>query len=211
MKEIFTKREIREKVWREMESMGVAIFPGARGRIPNFKGAEEAAKRVKELDIWKQAKVIMANPDSPQQPLRMFALEDGKIVYMAVPRLRGNKPFVEIDPARIKGMFYEASTIKGAFRLGRLVTIDEMKKIDVIICGSVAVNKKGERIGKGGGYTDREYSMLLERGIISKNTPVITTVHPLQIFDCDFEKNELDVLVDIIVCSDKIIFSKKGI
>src|SRR5690348_6585883 len=34
------KQEVRERVWDLLQREGVARFPGARGRIPNFRGAE---------------------------------------------------------------------------------------------------------------------------------------------------------------------------
>jgi 5-formyltetrahydrofolate cyclo-ligase len=37
---------------------------------------------------WPAARVVKANPDAPQLPVRRRALADGKVVYMAVPRLR---------------------------------------------------------------------------------------------------------------------------
>ena len=64
-----------------------------------------------------------------------------------------------------------ASSIKGATQLGRLVHPDEMRPIDLIVCGSVAVNRKGARLGKGGGYSDLEYAVALSLGLISKETP----------------------------------------
>ena len=50
-----TKQEIREAVWKLLQSEHVARFPGARGRIPNFTGAEKCADRVSELKVWKAA------------------------------------------------------------------------------------------------------------------------------------------------------------
>ncbi|MGH7322549.1 MAG: hypothetical protein ACRELA_23405, partial [Candidatus Rokuibacteriota bacterium] len=38
-----TKAEVREMIWRAMEMRGIARFPGTKGRIPNFAGAERAA------------------------------------------------------------------------------------------------------------------------------------------------------------------------
>jgi 5-formyltetrahydrofolate cyclo-ligase len=41
------KRELRERVWRLLEERGVARFPRpVYGRIPNFVGAETAARRI---------------------------------------------------------------------------------------------------------------------------------------------------------------------
>ena len=111
-------------------------------------------------------------------------MEQGKTVYMAVPRLTGEKCFVELDPGRISD-YRLASSIKGATQLGRLVHPDEMRPIDLIVCGSVAVNRKGARLGKGGGYSDLEYAVALSLGLISKETPIVTTVHPVQLLPDD--------------------------
>ena len=82
------KGEIRQQIWRLMEEKGVVRFPGAVGRIPNFVGAELAARLLRQSPIWQKARVIKSNPDSPQRAVRNLALKEGKIVYMAVPRLR---------------------------------------------------------------------------------------------------------------------------
>ncbi|MGH9824719.1 MAG: 5-formyltetrahydrofolate cyclo-ligase [Blastocatellia bacterium] len=171
-----TKSEIRLAVWDLMQESKVARFPGARGRIPNFKGAERCAELVAQLDVWTKAHSIKANPDSPQRAIRHLALKQGKTVYMAVPRLREEKCFVELDPEKLGKKIYEASSIKGAFDHGRQVSIDEMKRIDLILCGSVAVRRDGARVGKGGGYSDLEYGLAREFKKISSHTPVITYI-----------------------------------
>ena len=73
-------------------------------------------------------------------------------------------PFSRVAPARLRGQFREASTIRGAFRLGRPVSPEKMDPIDLIVAGSVAVTKEGARVGKGGGYSDLEYAMGREDG-----------------------------------------------
>src|SRR5215470_15918099 len=120
-----TKQEIRDRVWQALERARVRRFPGGRGRIPNFSGAERAADRLCELEIWKRAKVLKCNPDSPQRPVRLGALKEGKIVYMAVPRLRELKCFIELDPSRLGTNITQASSIEGAFRFGRSLRPDD--------------------------------------------------------------------------------------
>src|SRR6266700_5607115 len=71
------KAALREQVWAAMSAARVARFPGAVGRIPNFTGAEAAARRLRELPAWTQAATVKANPDSPQLPVRQRALQDG--------------------------------------------------------------------------------------------------------------------------------------
>ena len=106
-----SKQEIREEVWQTLENSAARRFPGARGRIPNFVGAERAADRLCELDVWKRAKVLKCNPDSPQRPVRLRALKEGKIVYMAVPRLRELECFIELDPTRLRQNITNANVI----------------------------------------------------------------------------------------------------
>ena len=86
------KAVVREEVWAALATPGVTRFPGPDGRIPNFVGAEKAAGRLRALDPWRAAATVKANPDSPQLPVRQRALEDGKTVFMAVPRLAGPDP-----------------------------------------------------------------------------------------------------------------------
>jgi 5-formyltetrahydrofolate cyclo-ligase len=203
-----TKQEIREAVWKLLQSEHVARFPGARGRIPNFTGAEQCARHVAELEVWQAARFIKANPDSPQRAIRHLALKQGKTIYMAVPRLREEKCFIELDPAKLAKNIYNASSIKGAFEFGRQVAVTQMKPIDLILCGSVAVRRNGARLGKGGGYSDLEYAIALEIGIITPDTPIITTIHPLQIVADRFALKPHDIPVDFIVTPDEIIDCK---
>src|SRR5262245_62337557 len=161
-----TKQEIRERVSDALVKAHAHRFPGTRGRIPNFVGAERAADRLCELDVWKRAQVLKCNPDSPQRPVRLRALKAGKIVYMAVPRLRELKCFIELDPSRLGKNMTQASSIEGAFRFGRPVRPQDMRALDLIVCGTVAVNPDGARIGKGGGYSDLEYGLAREAGLV---------------------------------------------
>jgi 5-formyltetrahydrofolate cyclo-ligase len=200
------KNEIRERIWRTLEKEGVALFPGARGRIPNFKGAEMAAQLLSTLPEWRSAKHIKANPDSPQRPVRHLALSSGKTIYMAVPRLREKKCFIRLDPSKISiQKFREASSIKGAFRYGMPVHPEGILQIDLIVAGSVAVNRRGSRIGKGGGYSDLEYAIGREFGFIEEDVAIVTTVHPLQIVDENLPETDHDFRVDLIVTPDEII------
>ena len=200
-----TKQELRERVWDALIKGRVHRFPGTRGRIPNFVGAERAADRLCELDMWKRAQVLKCNPDSPQRPVRLRALKEGKIVYMAVPRLRELKCFIELDPSRLSKNLTQASSIQGAFRFGRSVLPEDMKPIDLIVCGTVAVNPNGARIGKGGGYSDLEYGLAREVGLVRKRTTIVTTVHDVQVLDEELPVLRHDIPVDYIVTPTRII------
>lgn len=205
MSNINSKDEIRQKVWSGLQEEKVARFPGAEGRIPNFIGAEACARILAQDSRWRNAKVIKANPDSPQRSIRHKALEEGKIIYMAVPRLRTDKPFIELNPAELKCSAYVASSIKGAAKFGAPVALEKVRHIGLIVCGSVAVNRKGARVGKGGGYSDLEFALLTEQRKIGRDTPIITSVHPLQIVDEEIPMTEHDIPLTAIVTPNEII------
>lgn len=193
-----------------LEHEHVARFPGARGRIPNFIGAEAAAKRLVTLPEWKAARVVKVNPDAPQLPIRAAALAQGKRLYMAVPRLRGGKPFILLDPARLKVSARQAASIKGASSAGTEVAISQMPHIDLVIAGTVAVNSQGVRIGKGGGFSDLEFALLAEAGLIDERTVLATTMHRLQLVDGQLPETEHDFRLDIIVTADDVIRTGGG-
>lgn len=189
-----------------MEEKGIARFPlPTQGRIPNFVGAERAAEKVLELKEFKDAKVVKSNPDSPQRPLRELCLKNGKTVYMAVPRLKEEKCFIELSPKKLKGMERYASTIRGAFKYGRSVLPEGMEKVDLIVAGCVAVNKYGAKVGKSSGYSDLEYALAKDYNLISENTPTITTVHPIQIVEQEIPMEKHDIPLDCIITPYEII------
>lgn len=200
-----TKQQLRERIWESLQRQDVARFPGAVGRIPNFDGATQAAELARRLQVWQRAKVLKCNPDSPQLPLRQAALREGKTVYMAVPRLRQERCFIELDPRRLGQRAGTAATIRGAFRYGRPVTVDELRPIDLVVCGSVAVNREGARVGKGGGYSDLEYALAFAAGRLSSDTPILTTVHSLQLVEEAIPREVHDIPVDYIVTPEELI------
>ena len=189
-----------------MDREGVARFPGAEGRIPNFAGAKLAAQKLAGHRLWKRSRLIKANPDSPQTHVRRLALEEGKLLVMAVPRLRDQHPFRLLDPRKLSAkQVREAATIKGALRHGKVVALEELPQIDFVLCGSVAVNLSGARIGKGGGFSDLEYALLIEEGVIDEHTVVATTAHPIQILREHLPLTDHDLPIDIIATPRAVI------
>lgn len=198
------KAAIRQEVWDELEARGVARFPfPPHGRIPNFDGADRAADRLAATDAWAAAGTIKSNPDSPQRPVRRRALEAGKIVYMAVPRLRDPMPFLRLDPDTIDDID-RATTIDGSAEYGTPVDPESVEPIDGIVAGSVAVTPDGDRIGKGEGYSDLEYAILREFGSVSDETRTMTTVHELQLVTADVETDSHDVPIEIVAMPDRL-------
>jgi 5-formyltetrahydrofolate cyclo-ligase len=179
------KDNLRAEIWSLLKQEGVAIRDPF-GHIPNFVGSEKAAERLAALPIWQGAKAIKCNPDSPQVPVRLRALQDGKRLYMAVPRLTNTRCFVELTAEDLQQRnipLEEAAIARKALNYGRLVSFEEMQAIDLVVVGCVAVTRNGGRTGKGAGFADLELAMLYEFGLVQLDTPILTTVHPLQIVE----------------------------
>lgn len=198
------KRAVRERVWSLLEREH-AVPSGVHGRIPAFFGAEEAADRLAELPVWQAARVVKAVPDTAQQPVRARALREGKLLYMAVPKLAEALPFYQLDPASLDVSPADAAAKEMAAEVGRQVGVDDMRPVDLVVCGSVAVNRHGVRLGKGAGYSDIEVALLQEAGLIGPNTTIATTVHSLQVVDDDLPETAHDFSVDLIVTPAEVI------
>lgn len=202
------KQELRERVWDELDDSGEARFPfPPHGRIPNYAGAEQAAERLAELDAWHEADVVKSNPDSPQRPVRRRALESGKTVYVAVPRLREEDCFLRLDPDTIDDVAH-ATTISGSAEVGEQIGPEEMEPMDLIVSGSVAVDERGSRVGKGEGYSDLEFAILRECGLVDDATTTVTTVHEIQVVDVDIGTTPRDVPIDRVVTPERSIRAK---
>ncbi len=204
------KQDQRERIWDELEESGVARFPyPPHGRIPNFENAADAAERLAATPQWQDAAVIKSNPDSPQLPVRRRALREGTVVYMAVPRLREEKCFLRLDPTEIDDIDH-AATIGGSAELGTQVGPEEMSAVDLIVAGSVAVDETGGRIGKGEGYSDLEFALLREFGLVDDETTTVTTVHERQVVDETIPTTPLDVSLDVVVTPERTIETGAG-
>jgi 5-formyltetrahydrofolate cyclo-ligase len=200
------KQRLREQVWSTIDAAAdVRRAPGAALRIPNFVAAERAAERFAELPEWRRARVLKMNPDSPQLALRARAIEDGKLVYMAVPKLAHDQPFMRLERAGLGVSALIAASIDGAARHGVPTALADMEPIDLIVCGSVAVNAEGVRIGKGGGYADLEYALLSELGLVTEATTIGTTVHDLQVLDQALPETAHDFRVDLIATPTRVL------
>ncbi|MBJ7347415.1 MAG: hypothetical protein JHC87_02455 [Thermoleophilaceae bacterium] len=201
-----SKEEVRNDVWRAMDRQGVSRFPGADGRIPNFAGAKQAAEKLAAHPKWQASEVMKVNPDSPQTHARRLALEAGKTLVMAVPRLRDEHPFRLLNPKKMtKEVLREAATIKGALKHGKVIDLKEVPQLDFVLTGAVAVNLKGARVGKGGGFSDLEYALLYEMGKVDDEAWIATTVHPIQILRENLLSTAHDIPLDIIATPRAVI------
>lgn len=172
------KENLRKEIWDKLYTQKISL-KSPYGRIPSFKGSTEAAKLLRKTDEWINSEIIFTSPDTAIIKVREYALKDKKILIMASPKLK--KGYLLINPFNVLNKEKEASTISGAYKLAQPIT--KFPKVDIVIEGSVAVDLDGNRLGKGGGYADREISHLISQNSINYKTPIVTIVHENQIVD----------------------------
>ena len=199
---------IREAVWNSLEAAGVVDGP-VHGKIPDFHGADQAAERLAGLKEWAAARVVKVMPDRPQQPVRELALREGKILYMATPKLATDQPFVILDPTELGDRVEQVVSSQSAVALGRSAEVSNLEPIDLVVCGTVAVTADGGRLGKGAGYADIEVALLTAAGLVGPNTLIATTVHDLQIVDHAIPERDHDFSVDLIITPTRVISSNR--
>jgi len=189
-----SKQSARQAIWDRLKNERLAAFPfPPHGRIPNFRGAKDAAMRLFDEPEWRDAKRIKVNPDSPQKYVRAEALRGGITVYVPTPRLKGG--FMKLDPAKIPfDAINHASQMSKAEKWAEPVALEDLPQLDAIVTGCVAVTETGRRAGKGEGYSDIEFAILRELG--HDAVPVATTVNDVQVVgDFPIESNDLPLTV----------------
>jgi 5-formyltetrahydrofolate cyclo-ligase len=119
---------------------------------------------------------------------------------MAVPRLAESDPFFFLDPEHLADDARGASSIKGASRSAQRVDVDALAPVDLVVTGCVAVDERGARLGKGGGFSDLEFAVAAEAGLVAVDTVVVTTVHELQVVAAGMvPTTRHDLHVDVVV------------
>uniref|UniRef100_A0A8C9H317 Methenyltetrahydrofolate synthase domain-containing protein n=1 Tax=Piliocolobus tephrosceles TaxID=591936 RepID=A0A8C9H317_9PRIM len=203
-----SKQDIREQIWDHMESQNLADFPRpVHHRIPNFKGSYLACQNIKDLDVFARTQEVKVDPDKPLEGVRLLALQSKKTLLVPTPRLRtGLFNKITPPPGATKDILRKCATSQGVRNCSVPIGLDSRVLVDLVVVGSVAVSEKGWRIGKGEGYADLEYAMMVSMGAVSNETPVVTIVHDCQVVDIPEELlEEHDITVDYILTPTRVI------
>ncbi|XP_039744661.1 methenyltetrahydrofolate synthase domain-containing protein isoform X1 [Pteropus medius] len=203
-----SKQDIREQIWDYMESQNLADFPRpVHHRIPNFKGSYLACQNIKDLEVFARTREVKVDPDKPLEGVRLLALQSKKTLLVPTPRLRtGLFNRITPPPGATKDMLRKCATSEGVKNYSVPVGLDSRVLVDLVVVGSVAVSEKGWRLGKGEGYADLEYAMMVSMGAVSQETPVVTIVHDCQVIDIpEALLEDHDLTVDYILTPTRVI------
>jgi len=163
---------------------------------PHFVGVEKASIRAAVLDEFIAAKVVMVSPGVAV--LRDTVLSQGKMLVSPAPGLRDDKVLQELVVNKqeiVEGKRHQKFQRK---------ELNEETKIDVLVVGSMLVDKTGRRMGKKLEQVGVEYVL---GKLFTQSLVVITIVHDCQVVEHIPESmfSAMDVPVDIIVTPSKVI------
>jgi len=173
--------------------------PPVPHRYPHFVGAEKASIRAAVLDEFIAAKVVLVSPGVAV--LSDTVLSQGKMLVSPTPGLREEKVLQQL----VKNDQAETIKTDGKRRQKfRRLELNEDAKIDVLVVGSMLVDKTGRRMGKKWEQVGLEFVL---GGLPSQNLIVITLVHDCQVVEelpGEFF-SPMDVPVDIIITPSRVI------
>ncbi|KAJ1525401.1 hypothetical protein ONE63_010216 [Megalurothrips usitatus] len=205
-----TKVSIRKEIWTRLQAEGVVTTTNIfLNRIPNFKGAEEASQRFAETDEFFKAKSICINADRAQEKIQYLTVQAKKSLLIQIPLLirKGYVKAIQAPEDLSEDQIQKLTSRSAIGKHGKTVQLSEDRKVDIVIMGSIAVTKQGKRIGKGAGFADIEYAMMLKLGMLKPETIVVTTVHDSQVYESLPSElfKDYDVGVDLIVTPTQVI------
>ncbi|NXC98933.1 MTHSD protein, partial [Certhia familiaris] len=171
------------------------------------QGSLQACCSLGELEAFRRAREVKVDPDKPLEGARLAALQARKTLLVPTPRLRtGLFNRIVPPPGATKEILRRCATSQGVKDYSVPVGLDGKAQVDLVVVGSVAVSEKGWRIGKGEGYADMEYAMMVSMGAVQEDTPVVTIVHDCQVLDIAEELlGDHDLTVDYILTPTRTI------
>ncbi len=175
--------------------------------IPDFVGSELATDRITALAAYKASKFAFITPDNCLVDLRRRMIEAGMPFVMSTYGIyRG---FLYIEPGSVpKGAELYAAWLDGMEHFGRPVTLEEITRkgrFDFMVTGASAVSVDGVRFGKGHGFFDLEWGMFTDLGLADDNTPVVASVHDVQVVEDKLHPSETDILGDMIATPTRLV------
>lgn len=215
------KVDIRTQVWQELRKVAL---PDSRFHwdfaefIADFQGSENSTNFILKSDFFNNSinlknnkfNLIFITPDNCLESLRFECLKNGIPFLMTTYGIK--RGFFLIDPSKInKDLYLYASTLDGMEKLGKHVTLKDLKDLNVfiplMITGTGAINDKGIRFGKGHGFFDLEWAMLSTINCIDIiNTKCVAVVHDVQLLtNIELKPEIFDTVCDYIVTNTKII------
>jgi 5-formyltetrahydrofolate cyclo-ligase len=203
-------RIVRERIWSRLKDVAL---PDSRFHldfssvIPDFLGSDAATDRITATALYDQAAYVLVTPDNCLTELRRRMLEAGKTMVVSTYGIyRG---FFLLEPGMVPaGQERFAAWLDGLEYFGRPISLEEIAgrgRFDLMVTGASAVSLDGVRFGKGHGFFDLEWGMFTDLGLADERTPVIASVHDVQVVEDKLYPSPTDILVDLIATPTRLI------
>lgn len=209
-----TKRTIRLETWQKIRELKPLRSFSVFNKIPNFNGSEKAAELLAETEEFKKANSIKVNIDVAQEPIKLEVVKHRKTLFVP-PAQKSPNVYAKIKNCNTDELDLATQKkiikLQGSADTFEEIDINDVEKLDMVVVGSCAVDRKGHRIGKGNGYVDLDIGILTYLGVITKDTLIVTTVHDLQVYDALPEHlfQTYDLPLDLIVTPTEVIRIEK--
>lgn len=122
------------------------------------------------------------NVDRSQEPVKYQVVSNKKILY--VPAARDSSALfskINVPEDADETVLKKVIRINTLTEFGSDIEASTDMKLDMLVIGSVAVSRDGYRIGRGNGYVDLDFGILVQLGVVTEKTIIVTTVHDLQV------------------------------
>lgn len=210
-----TKRTFRLETWQKIKEQKLSPVRrfnsfGMFNKIPYLVGVDKAAELLAETEEFKKSNSIKVNIDLAQEQVKLEVIKAGKTLLVP-PSHKSTNVYARVkncDPAELD-LAAQKKIIKlqGDEDTFEEIDINSTEKIDMVVVGSYAVSRTGQRIGKGNGYVDLDIGILTHLGCLTKDTLIVTTVHDVQVYDTLPENlfQSYDLPLDLIVTPTEVI------
>ncbi|MFK7602883.1 5-formyltetrahydrofolate cyclo-ligase [Deinococcus sp. SM5_A1] len=173
MESSVTPGAYREQLWTALMRARACAYPlPPHGHHPNFTRARQAGRHLLAHPQVLGLHILIVGPDRVLYPLRKLALEAGVTLY--VPHQK--------KPAQHGQVWYWRLTAPAGARLSAMPKVGQpvlyvpgkhpLEGAQAAVIASVAVGRKGARLGKGFGWAARGLGLGL---------PEFTLAHPLML------------------------------
>lgn len=199
------KADVRSRVWQQLRNVA---YPDSRFHfdfsrfIADFEASAAANDALLAQPWYSACSCVFITPDNCIEYLRLKTLQAGIKVLTTTYGIR--RGFYLLDPAKIAPAEYQyASTLDGTDKIGTPLSladiVDLQLQVGLMVTGTGAINKQGIRFGKGHGYFDLEWAMLLSVGVVDAHTVTAAVVHDCQILTEDLVPEPYDTVCDLVV------------
>ncbi|KAJ4330427.1 hypothetical protein N0V87_010001 [Didymella glomerata] len=190
---------------------------------PDFRGSEDAVRRVVELQCYKDAKTVLVTSDNSCEGLRHRALKDGKKVVVGAYRLR--RGFVVLDPRNIAESRLElAAMLDGMEKpgIGRKLDLSQLRDegvmIDMCVLGGLVFNKQGVVVWEGSALFEVQWALLQDLKVLGGSAPVVAVAHECQVVDeAEYNLDQIkgdqngEVQCDFVVTPERVLEVKGAV